>query len=57
MPSWLSSERDFWVAYADGVSESVLRYLEASGYPQHEKEWVSIQLQFERSIDNRNPGG
>ena len=37
VPSWLSSERDFWVAYADGVSESVLRYLEASGYPQHEK--------------------
>lgn len=37
VPSWLSKERDFWVAYADGVSASVLRYLEANGYPQHEK--------------------
>lgn len=37
VPSWLSRDRDFWVKYAGGVSQSVLRYLEANGLPQDDE--------------------
>ncbi|EEH57896.1 cytochrome b5 reductase [Micromonas pusilla CCMP1545] len=36
VPSWLAADRDFWIAYANGVSADVLRYLTASGYPQRD---------------------
>ena len=34
MPSWLSSDRDFWKRYSGGVTAQVLDYLSAQGYPQ-----------------------
>ena len=34
VPEWLSKDRDFWVKYAGGVSETTLAYLERSGCPQ-----------------------
>ena len=37
VPSWLSKDRDFWIKYAGGVSQSVLRYLEANGLPQDDE--------------------
>ena len=34
VPPWLEKDRTFWVQYAGGVPDDVLRYLEAQGYPQ-----------------------
>ena len=34
VPEWLSKDRDFWVKYAGGVSETTLAYLERRGCPQ-----------------------
>ena len=38
VPAWLARDRDFWVKYAGGASEGVLRYLEANGCPQGRSE-------------------
>ena len=38
VPAWLAKDRDFWVKYAGGASEGVLRYLEANGCPQGRSE-------------------
>ena len=38
VPAWLARDRDFWVKYAGGASEGVLRYLEANGCPQGRRE-------------------